>query len=680
MSFRGQIGNIGLADIFQNIAANRLTGTLRIFSEKEERFIYFGAGEITLFSPGSKKQEWVAEVLVKQQKINDSQKLAALKTKRKTRKHLKVVLDELKLLTQQDFSHTLQKYMEEEIYEVFYWKKAEFAFEEGTPPPVFDEDLVAANIKIDSYTVIMEAARRLDEWDKIRKQITSPEDIFQAVPEANPANFELHSLDLVLLPLLDGSRTLQQITDSIPYGKFDIYRSIYDMMEMGLVRPIRVDELVKLVDRYLGENRRKEAIQLLKKILERERNNLEARQRLAECLEQESFSSEAAEEYKILAYHYLSDHEVNKAVHYYRRVVVLDPTDTSTQEKLLSLYLERNRMDRALLAGRALASTYQELEVPAKACKVYENLLQYEEKPEIHLLIAKAYIIANQNQEGLKHYYQAARLCLKEGEEAGALEAYELAKGLEPSPDNEAARKIEDLRSGRYHRRKQFIKRLVLALIFVPLVAGLIFYSVYELSARYAYQKSLSRCMKSLYSANLVDGYYSLYPLCKAYPYSLVRGEAEEHLKFLGKMALEEAEKAEREGEFVKAFSFYQNILHFPILDAETRKKAKAGYKKWKERTSPLTEGMLTTPHSIKKDNGPGSGTNTTSPTSLPLLKANRRAIDAYWQRILQLVGKKHNKEAKEALQKLIPFLEEQPKKLKLHYYLEKSKELLERL
>ena len=53
MTFSGDLrGGINLPDVLQNIAANRLTGTLHIRWLRNERFIRFEMGSVTGFSLG----------------------------------------------------------------------------------------------------------------------------------------------------------------------------------------------------------------------------------------------------------------------------------------------------------------------------------------------------------------------------------------------------------------------------------------------------------------------------------------------------------------------------------------------------------------------------------------------------------------------------------------------------
>ena len=53
MTFSGDLREINLSDVFQNIASNRATGTLCIRYRREERYVRFAAGVISGSSIGS---------------------------------------------------------------------------------------------------------------------------------------------------------------------------------------------------------------------------------------------------------------------------------------------------------------------------------------------------------------------------------------------------------------------------------------------------------------------------------------------------------------------------------------------------------------------------------------------------------------------------------------------------
>ena len=69
--------------------------------------------------------------------------------------------------------------IEEEVILLFNWKSASFTFDEGHGDQgTFDKEQLECNVELDPQAVAMEAARRMDEWEGISRQIASEREIF----------------------------------------------------------------------------------------------------------------------------------------------------------------------------------------------------------------------------------------------------------------------------------------------------------------------------------------------------------------------------------------------------------------------------------------------------------------------------------------------------------------------
>jgi hypothetical protein len=81
--------------------------------------------------------------------------------------------------TDADVVRALREQTEEEIYELFVATDASFEFREGELPPpdrVVDERCV-----LSSNALVLEAARRIDDWGYIRKLVPNDGEIYEPV-------------------------------------------------------------------------------------------------------------------------------------------------------------------------------------------------------------------------------------------------------------------------------------------------------------------------------------------------------------------------------------------------------------------------------------------------------------------------------------------------------------------
>ena len=125
---------------------------------------------------------------------------------------------------------------EEAIYSLAIWSQGEFHFVPGTEPP-------ETTITRSNTNLLMEAARRLDEWRVLSKKIPSTDLVPEAVPRDGsnePVNLNPHEWSVVVR--VDGRRSIEEIARIMKTTAFDVAKTIYGLMTADLVvlkRPVR---------------------------------------------------------------------------------------------------------------------------------------------------------------------------------------------------------------------------------------------------------------------------------------------------------------------------------------------------------------------------------------------------------------------------------------------------------
>jgi len=65
MGFKGNVESFNLADVFQNLASNQQTGTLRVYANNgEEKNVFFQTGQVRHLSKGSRATLVTPEVFI----------------------------------------------------------------------------------------------------------------------------------------------------------------------------------------------------------------------------------------------------------------------------------------------------------------------------------------------------------------------------------------------------------------------------------------------------------------------------------------------------------------------------------------------------------------------------------------------------------------------------------------
>jgi hypothetical protein len=143
----------------------------------------------------------------------------------------KVLIRE-KLLDVRTYSDCLRRHTESVVYKVMAWKEGDFSFE-NVPPPVL---AVPLQIKVDD--LLLEGARRSDEWTLIQQKIPNLNIVFEPmIGNAEELTTRgMSDTDLKVFSLIDGRRTVQDIIDADYLGEFDVAKSIFILLSVNLIR------------------------------------------------------------------------------------------------------------------------------------------------------------------------------------------------------------------------------------------------------------------------------------------------------------------------------------------------------------------------------------------------------------------------------------------------------------
>jgi hypothetical protein len=119
---------------------------------------------------------------------------------------------------------------EEAVYALAIWNQGEFKFEPGTPSEI-------KTISKSNTNLLMEAARRLDEWRVLSKKIPSVEKIPEfVVQESREGQINLNTSEWLILSKIDGHRSVKAIAQASGLSVFDAAKVLYGLIATGLIR------------------------------------------------------------------------------------------------------------------------------------------------------------------------------------------------------------------------------------------------------------------------------------------------------------------------------------------------------------------------------------------------------------------------------------------------------------
>jgi uncharacterized protein DUF4388/tetratricopeptide repeat protein len=235
MALEGPLKEFHIQDVFQLLDLGRKTGVLRVTSELRQTSasVTFDRGGVVAATMGKTPQRFGAR-LVRMGKISakDLDRALTLQEKGDSRR-LGDLLVGMNAISRRELDRQLRAQVEETILELLGWTEGHFRFEEGA----ISEALVDSPVRIPTEGLLMESARRLDEWSRMEDKVPH----LRVVPKLPPPDSAAKGkLDLIpfeweVLAAVDGSRDLHTLADLLGKSEFDVARTIYTLAEAGVV-------------------------------------------------------------------------------------------------------------------------------------------------------------------------------------------------------------------------------------------------------------------------------------------------------------------------------------------------------------------------------------------------------------------------------------------------------------
>jgi tetratricopeptide (TPR) repeat protein len=123
---------------------------------------------------------------------------------------------------------------ENSVYTLFTWTSGTFNFEPGVEP----ED-GAERVSVDPQSLLLEGARRVDEWSLIEKKIPSFDVVFSLDrPRLMMNRDPLSPEQEALLPIIDGHRDINGLIRDSGLGEFEVGKALYGLLNASFLLPV----------------------------------------------------------------------------------------------------------------------------------------------------------------------------------------------------------------------------------------------------------------------------------------------------------------------------------------------------------------------------------------------------------------------------------------------------------
>jgi tetratricopeptide (TPR) repeat protein len=342
MTLKGSLEVLNLSDIFQSLSMNQHTGTLRVTDGQRERLVYFADGEITLLA--SQRKARLGDMLVAGGKISEDDLEFALDRQQEAEQggeHRKLgeILVEEGFVSESDIVAMVRAQIQEDIYDLFLWKKADFEFLiDYCPEELKHPGHNVTHLRFNTGSLIMEAMRRLDEWEQIASEIPSRKEVFRFTgDESDVRGLRLSSRYEGEVGLIDGERNIDQILEESTLGEFELHKLLCELKKNGLISPLSPDELGEMAEDAFARGRFRQSASLYERLAEVVPKNRTIRLQLAESLKAYGDEKGALRQYELLAQRLEQAKNSTELARVYRSILDIDPARDDIRERLRNL-------------------------------------------------------------------------------------------------------------------------------------------------------------------------------------------------------------------------------------------------------------------------------------------------------------------------------------------------------
>ena len=238
-ALQGKLETFRLPDVLNLLCTSRKTGTLAVTHAEKQAALFFRDGNL-IFASANQEQFRLGSILLRTRKITSAQRdrIDALMTRDGGRFGQRAL--EEGILTDAQLNDFLKVQVSEIVFDALLWHDGTFAFHEELNLPEH-----AVTIAIDLKNLMMEGARRIEEWEQCARLLPDPQMIFRVVTAPRDEKITLTADEWKVLFLINGQRTIDDLVRESNEDPLHVYRVLYGLfanklIESATARPVDV--------------------------------------------------------------------------------------------------------------------------------------------------------------------------------------------------------------------------------------------------------------------------------------------------------------------------------------------------------------------------------------------------------------------------------------------------------
>jgi outer membrane protein assembly factor BamB/tetratricopeptide (TPR) repeat protein len=242
MAFKGDLRNLSLSDVLQTLGQNRQRGLLVLQKGEITRKIYITPEGI--FLARSFRPMRLGEIFLRRGYLTPQDVEILLLEQKETKRPIGELMVESGKVPKEEVDQLLRHHAEDEIFEIFTWTSGSFAFFESDPYTEVPSKGMA-EIKLDPSSLCIEAARRMDEMERLRAVVPSNHEFYVQVEGDEPDREQYGPQVCAVYDTLGVPTSVDELRDLVGISLFDVLAAVAQLVDGGVIRRLERAELIE---------------------------------------------------------------------------------------------------------------------------------------------------------------------------------------------------------------------------------------------------------------------------------------------------------------------------------------------------------------------------------------------------------------------------------------------------
>lgn len=231
MAIKSSISELTLFDLFQILYHNQKTGRLIVTDSIREKgaHILFKNGFVCFAHVYDKAPKSI-EIVLKEWGIVDEISASEIENKWGRYSSPLDCLNGEGISSRNYLESFISARVKEAVYSILKWETGDYHFIEEE----IDEKRESF-VMLKTVNLILEGARRIDEWSNIQSKVPSRHTVFNFCEGKEKQQLNLKPREWEILSLIDGGRSVFEINEEVGEDLFSTSKLIYGLVVMGVI-------------------------------------------------------------------------------------------------------------------------------------------------------------------------------------------------------------------------------------------------------------------------------------------------------------------------------------------------------------------------------------------------------------------------------------------------------------